>query len=180
MDNFRQILLLWKDRQGGRINGDAKYKTTVFMELFQEYKDNGFSIEYFTPGVMGTINTATINPGHHSRVKLKKWARINIELLETALYKVYPKGGDVAPSELQENVVFTKEDEPVDIEAQIAEHTPILNTPMPGDQAFFPKDPNKKKIEHFADSPKPLTALTDIESVNEMDAEMAELLGIKL
>lgn len=168
MGNFRQILLLWKDGHGGRFPEKRSARMEAFVELFEELKNKGFPKEHFNARAMSEINTLTINPGHLNKTKLKKWARINAEYLETALYKVYSEGADIERSELLAEIPVFEADPVCAIEEEKIEDDDIDENEKPYSE---PKTP---KIEHFADT------VVTTESVNEIDPEMASILGLKI
>jgi hypothetical protein len=165
MASFDQILMQWL---GGYSKGhcpmEADARISALKELFATFKKEGYLKTYFTNSIKAKITTNCINPNHSNRGKKKRWIELVNKHMEIAFYYIYSEKVDVEENDMLaknvcvEDLTLTKEE--LDQEIQNITQNTI-------------KVCQKNKDEIFAE-----TATKGVPTVNQIDPEMAKLLGL--
>ena len=164
MGDFDQILNCWLGQfPKGQVPMEADQRIAALTDLFEQFKKSGFEKEYFNNTAKSKITTQCINPNHSNKQKKRKWIEYVAKHLNIAFHTVYKEAVPQEENPLEAPSVSDIDTE-VDIEESIEDHN---------------KSVNKKKtpkIEHYSDS----APIKENDSVNEIDPEMALLLGLKI
>ena len=162
MGDFNKIVNQWLGQYPkGQIPIESQARINALTDLFERFKDAGFPMEYFTNTVKSRITTNCINPNHANRAKKRKWIEYVAKHMEIAFYAVFDGDETMEENDMLAAPV-SEEDMKVNIEEAIKEN----------EKAKVPKKP---KVEHYTD-----TVEISNESNNEIDPEMALLLGVKI
>lgn len=162
--DFDQILYSWLGGYPkGQLPHDDNERIEAFKELWMRCKANGLEKSDLGTRAIGKVVTESINPVVHARTtkaKRDNWASKNNKFAKITFHLVYTDAVKQEENHL-DPVLPTRSLEEVNIEEQIYEHNEKI-----------PKTP---KIIHDADTEGP-----PIESINEIDPEMALLMGFKI
>jgi UDP-N-acetylglucosamine 2-epimerase len=160
MDSFDKIINQWLSQYPkGQIPIESQARIDALTNLFQAFKDAGYPMEYFSNTVKGKITSNCINPNHPNKRKKNTWIQYVAKHMQMAFYSIYDGNATmeendlVAPATVMEDVT----DLPEEVEEKKPKEAKL----------------KKEKVEYFAEN-----APKGSETNNEIDPEMAKLLGL--